>query len=310
MRSIPDDLARRPFTIGEAIECGVSIDMLRGRRFRRLFRGVYVMADVELTHLQWLGAALSLLPKDAVVSHLSALMVWGFDPRCGDGLAFSTNSTAVCELPGVILHRRGGRLTPVEVRGLPVTGPDRTFVDCAIQLSLVQLVQVGDWLVHQRLTTSARLTQYCHDRHLSGVTRARRAAAYVRAGAESPMETLIRLMLGLAGLPWPDLNVNVRDDIGRFVARVDMLYPAYRVIVEYDGMQHERDPKQRQRDRERRELLEALGYRLFVITAEDLRHPRSIPMRVFAALEARGYEGPKPVMDASWCRNFLAPPNF
>jgi hypothetical protein len=235
MRAIPDALARRPFSVGEAIDHGISLDMLRGRRFRRLFRGIYVAADVELTHRQWLRAALLMLPEDAVVSHLSALMVWGFDPRLSADLAFSTNTSAVCQMAGVALHRRQGRLSPTKLRGLPVTGPDRTFVDCATQLSFVELVQVGDWLLHQGLSTHARLSRYSNDRHLSGVRKARRALAYVRRGAESPMETLIRLMLGFAGLPWPDCNVEVRDAVGRFVARVDMLYPAFRVIVKYEG---------------------------------------------------------------------------
>ena len=64
-----------------------------------------------------------------------------------------------------------------------------------------------------------------------------------------------------------------------FVARVDMLFRAFKVIVEYDGWQHERDPRQRQRDRERRERLEALGFRLIVVTDTDLRQPASIPWR-------------------------------
>ena len=307
MRSIPDQLAHRPFSVSEALDCGISVDMLRGRRFQRLFRGIYVVSDLELTYVQWLRAALLTLPKDAVVSHLSALMLWGFDARRSASLAFSTNTPLVCELPGVTLHRRRERLSPTTLLGLSVTGPDRTFVDCATELSFVQLVQVGDWLLHQGLSTPARLSRYCQDRRLSGVRKARRALAYVRPGAESPMETLVRLMLGLAGLPWPDCNVNVRDAAGRFVARVDMLYAEFLVIVEYDGLQHERDPRQRQQDRERREELEALGFRVIVITAEDLRRPRDIPRRVFAALEARGYDGVPPRMDVSWHQEFAAP---
>jgi hypothetical protein len=120
------------------------------------------------------------------------------------------------------------------------------------------------------------------------------------------METVVRLTLGFSGLPWPELNVNLHDFAGRFVARADMPFAAYRVIVEYDGIQHERDPKQRQRDREPREQLEALGFRLIVINAEDLRHPREIPLRVFAALKARGYAGNPPRLGAAWGRMFAS----
>ncbi|WP_159541572.1 DUF559 domain-containing protein [Aeromicrobium sp. 9AM] len=249
-------------------------------------------------------AALLVLPGDAVVSHLTALRLWGFDARRSDELEFSTNTHAVTALPGIRLHRRQGRLKPQERGGLPVTGPDRTFVDCASRLSLIQLVQVAEHLIHTGATTFDRLVSYCLARHLHGVRRARRAMAFVVPGSESPMETLVRLMLVFARLPCPEPNVWIVDGAGRRVARVDLLYARHKVIVEYDGWQHERNSAQRQRDRERREVLEALGYRLIVVTDADLRTPRSIPWRVHAALAARGYAGPRPVTSDVWDRWF------
>jgi hypothetical protein len=41
-REIPDQLRGRPFTRTEAIQWGVTGAMLRGKRFRRIFTGVYV----------------------------------------------------------------------------------------------------------------------------------------------------------------------------------------------------------------------------------------------------------------------------
>lgn len=305
-RDVPAVLRTRPFTIAQAEAFGVTRKMLRGRRFRRLFPGVYVLATVELTWVLWLYAAMLVLPHDAVVSHLSAMRLWGLDLRRGP-LEFSTNTTAVTEHDRIRLHRRGGRLSPSEVDGLPVTGPDRTFVDCALTLSFVQLVQLGDHLLHSGTTTYDRLERYCRERHLHGVQRARRAVLFVAEGVESPRETVVRLMLVFARLPCPVVNREVRDAGGRFVARVDMLYERYKVIVEYDGWQHERDGRQRQRDRERRELLEALGYRLIIVTDEDLRHPAAVPWRVHHALVARGYDGPEPSTSVVWLRWFTRP---
>jgi hypothetical protein len=255
--AIPDGLLDGPFTLEQAAALGVSRKVARGRRFRRLFRGVYVCAAVELTLFTWLHAALLVLPPDAVVSHLTALRLWKFEPRRSDDLEFSTNSLAVTVLPGVRLHRRQGRLTPEFRHGLPVTGPDRTFVDCGTRLSLVQLVQVAEHLIHSGATTYDRLIAYCLARHLHGVQRARRAMALVVPGSESPMETLVRLMLVFARLPCPEPNVWIVDGQGRRVARVDLLFAEFKVIVEYDGWQHERSSAQRQRDRERREVLDS-----------------------------------------------------
>ncbi|MEV7397578.1 DUF559 domain-containing protein [Aeromicrobium sp. NPDC092404] len=302
--AIPLPLLARPFTLEQAAACGVSRKVVRGRRFRRVFRGVYVSADVDLSLTTWLYAALLVLPGDAVVSHLTALRLWGFDSRRSAELEFSTNSSAVTVIPRVRLHRRQGRLTPEMRDGIPVTGPDRTFVDSATRLSIVELVQAAEHLIHTGATSFDRLVTYCLERHLHGVRRARRAMALVVPGAESPMETLVRLMLVFARLPCPEPNVWIVDDAGRRVARADLLFARQQVVVEYDGWQHERSSAQRQRDRERREVLEALGYRLIVVTDADLRTPRSIPWRVHAALAARGYDGPRPVTSEVWHRWF------
>lgn len=301
---VPDALTHGPFTLAEAAEVGVSRQVLRGRRFRLMFRGVYVLAALPLTIVVWLRAALLLMPADAVVSHRSAIRLWGFDPGGSDDLELSTNTRAQTVLKGVLLHRRIGRLHAVERSGLPVTGPDRTWVDCATTLGIVQLVQAAEHLLHTRATTYEALLRYCSERHLDGVCRARRVMALVCENVESPMETLVRLMIVFARLPCPEPNVRIVDADGRFVARVDLLCAAFQVVVEYDGWQHERDSHQRQRDRERREELEALGYRLIVITDADLRTPAQVPWRVHAALVARGYSGPSPAMNTMWHRWF------
>lgn len=56
-------------------------------------------------------------------------------------------------------------------------------------------------------------------------------------GAQSPYETRTRLVLLAAGLPRPDTQLVVRDR-GRFVARLDMGWAAWKVAVEFDGAQH------------------------------------------------------------------------
>lgn len=108
---------------------GLGRAVLEGPRFRRIFRGVYLAADVELTFDRHLAAAMLALPPDAVVSHSSAMQLYGVAPSRSGPLELSTNRGATTELEGVVLHRRQGRLHPVQIQGMPVTGPDRTFVD-------------------------------------------------------------------------------------------------------------------------------------------------------------------------------------
>lgn len=105
-------------------------------------------------------------------------------------------------------------------------------------------------------------------------------------GAESPKETSLRLLLRRAGLPAPQTQIEVRDDAGALLARLDMGWPEFMVAVEYDGDQHRHDRRQYVRDVRRLELLEQLGWIVIRVVKED--SPTQIVRRVVAALERRG----------------------
>lgn len=300
----PPSLADRAFTTAEANAAGISRDVLRGPRFRRLFRGTYIRHDLNLTTTVWLRAARLVLPSDAVISHLTALALYGFDIGVGWPLHFSTATSTHTRQQGITVHRRKGHFHPHRVRGFPVTSPERTIVDIATMVSLVELIQAADSLIHSGHTTAQVLADRAAEWHLNGVQRVRRAVRLVRHGAESPMETLLRLMIVFARLPEPACNVVIRSASGRFLARGDLVYAEFLVLVEYDGWQHERDAKQRQHDRERRELLEGTGWRVIIVTSEDLRDKREVVRRIHTALKARGYEGPAPLFNVMWDRLF------
>lgn len=290
----------RPFTTAQARAHGLTDRVLAGPRFRRLVHGVHVAADVPLDLPTCAEAALLVLPSDACASHTTAMRLHGYDPGGRLPLEFSTNTRHPRRIPGVVLHRRRGTLHPRTVSGVPTLGPDRTFVDVALRLSLPDLVAFGDHLVHHGLTTVDDLRWYVESHHLDGVRRARRTVVLVRAGAESPPETIVRLMLRFARLPEPEVNGVITDGAGQFLARGDLVYRRWKVVVEYDGLHHERDPRTRQHDIRRRELLEAEGWTVIVITAADLARPASVPSRVHTALVQHGYVGTRPVQSSLW----------
>ncbi len=168
---------------------------------------------------------------------------------------------------------------------MPTLGPRRTFVDCATVLSQRDLLAAGDWLVFNGLLDLLDLRSYVIESHLDGVRRARRIAPMVRERAASVYESYVRWDLIAAGLPEPEVNVDIHDDHGVWLARGDLVYRRWKVLVEYDGWQHERDAAQRQADHLRRERLEAAGWRLIVITIEDMRTPGIVVTRVRQALQ-------------------------
>lgn len=297
---VPSRFGRRPFTTAQARAAGISADVVRGPAFRKLFRGVYIAATVEMTFLLWLQAALLAGPADAVVSHLSALRVYGLAIGAEQPFHLSTRTSTHSRHERITTHRRLARISARMRSGIPITGPERTIIDIATKVTLVELIQAAEFMIHGRLITLDGLADYAVQHHLDGVLRTRRVLGLIRERVESPMETLVRLMIVFARLPEPACNVDIFDSVGTFIARGDLVYAERRIVVEYDGWHHERDAEQRQRDHLRRERLEATGWRVIVITAADLANKPDIVRRVHDALVARGYTGPEPHLNSMW----------
>ena len=83
------------------------------------------------------------------------------------------------------------------------------------------------------------------------------------------METLLRLLFVLSGLPVPTPQVNISDTYGVFIARVDLLAAKAKAIFEYDGAGHNA-PLIHAHDVVRWRKLRAAGYEVFPYTAADL----------------------------------------
>lgn len=291
----------RPFTREQAMAAGITDAMLRGRTsYRRLLLGVYIGAKVEMTLARWLLAVLLVAPRGSVVSHVTALRWYGYELGALLPLHVSSRTATLTRKKDVTSHRRRDRIGSRDLRGIPVTLPDRTLVDLAYDVTVPELIQAIEWMMHQGYTTIDSLIAYALERHLRGVRRVRQVIGFVREGSESPMETLVRLMIRFAHLPEPAPNLVLRDDHGLFLARGDLVYARWKVLVEYDGWHHERNAHQRQRDIGRRERLERAGWRVIVVTSHDLLAPRLIVNRVHQALLDHGYTGPGPVFSVMW----------
>ena len=197
--------------------------------------------------------------------------------------------------PGARLRASGidARVVTVEAsarfRGIPVTTAEDTFVHLGSELGLVDLVVLGDSLVSAGRTSAPALVRAAV--RVAG-PRGRvlhRAAGLVRVGVDSPMESRLRMLLVLAGLPEPVVNHIEYTDDGRWLRRFDLAYPDLRVAVEYDGRQHAESRRQWERDVERRESLDRDGWRLVVVLSRGIyREPGVTLERVAAALTYAG----------------------
>lgn len=289
---------RHPFLASEAIAAGLSPSSLKSKKFRRLFRGVYIHASVPVHPLHRVQAALLIHPPVAYASHLSAARVYRLP------VPDHADEHVTVPTPADRRPRRGIRShvsemgDAVVVNGIRVSSPTRLFVELAGLLNLVELVVVGDDLVRQGRATPAELVSACARSTTKHAKAARRAASYVRSGVDSPMETRLRMLLVLAGLPEPVINLEVYED-GRLRFRFDLCYPELKLIVEYDGRQHRDDLDQWDRDLDRHDWFDEEGWRIVQVFARGIyRRPDLTIERVLSALRSRGCRSlPRTVSD-------------
>jgi hypothetical protein len=187
------------------------------------------------------------------------------------------------------LRVRGARLEEDEITtidGIPVTTAARTALDLACWYPIGEAVAAIDALLRASDLTpkevDALVSRYPGRR---GIQRAREALSLADAGAQSPKETWLRLLLIGAALPRPQTQIPVLDEFGEVFAYLDMGWPEVKVAVEYDGQQHRNDERQYKWDNRRREKLERLGWIVVRVLAGD--KPAEIIRRVREALARR-----------------------
>ena len=103
------------------------------------------------------------------------------------------------------------------------------------------------------------------------------------------METVLRLAVVRAGLPEPHVNHPIAGASGRIVASGDLVFPAARLVVEYDGDHHRTDPEQYQTDIDRVYRIESLGWTVVRISKMHMRDGASEALaRIRQALKTNG----------------------
>jgi very-short-patch-repair endonuclease len=277
-----------PFLGSAAVAAGLLTPAeLRSSRFVAVFRDVYAPAGSALDLVERSRAAHLLLPPDGALGGYSAAALHG--AVCGP-----PNAAAEIIAPrGDVRKRRGlvvrqCALDPAdvdEVAGLRVTSPRRTADHLGRRLPLVDAVVALDALVRVGRFAPADLLHGAVGAR--GCRRLRDAVALADARAESPMETRLRVLLVLAGLPAPVPQFRVRDRSGVVRARVDLAYPDARLALEYDGAHHF-DARHGRSDRRRDLQLDDLDWHTMrFVDADLLATPHETVRRVRRRLAER-----------------------
>jgi very-short-patch-repair endonuclease len=268
------------FTRAQARAAGATDAFLQRRvgkhLYRSLHRGVYAVTSVPASwHQEVLAVCLS--RREIVAARRTAAALWELP-------GFSPGPLEFCSLHNVrsrdrIRIRRVGVLPiadVVPVGPIRATSATRTIIDLSSDADAAQLEAALDEARRRGLTSLAYLQRRLED--LVGRTNIR--AGIVRdlledrsarsAAAESVLETKAIQLLRRSGLPAPQRQHEIWAD-GALVARVDLAYPHQKIAVEVDGYEHHSAKQQWERDLLRRNRLEAAGWRVLHVTAQQLR---------------------------------------
>ena len=199
---------------------------------------------------------------DVVVSHRWAAALHGY-PLLGDLPALPDLTRP--RLPGEAADTAPGlhiAALPAEhrttLRGVPITTPARTVVDCARTLDVEAAVVLADGALRGGSTRAPDVLAACAG--WPGIEQARTVMAFADARADSALESRSRWRLHRAGLPPPDLQLTICDERGRDTGEVDFVWLEQRTILETDGQKKYGTEGVLWREKLREDALRALGF--------------------------------------------------
>lgn len=247
--------------------------LLSSGAWQRARRGIYVIGAAPATWERKVMGACLAAGEGAVASHRSAARLWALVSRSGQVQLTVADDRRV-RLAGIELHRSAllPRLDRTRVDGIPTTTVARTVSDLS---SSQDETTIGGWVDEALRAGSLELLelQSCVAR-LAGPGRT--SMATVRAvlamrlpgydPGDSNLEVRAMTILHRAGLPTPVQQHRVVRPDGR-LAFIDLAYPEPRVGIELDGWAHHGRRGAFDEDRERRNDLTLLGWRIYNFTA-------------------------------------------
>jgi hypothetical protein len=265
-------------TTAELLAAGLSADQIRTRARRGdllpLSRGIYadgararkvekLAGGVQLLRI---AAAAAAAGPDAVVSHQSAALLQRIDLV---GPAYPL-VTLTCPprrgrrgRPGVRVHAVALPAEHVTAQvGMLLTTPARTVIDLARTLDFRAGVVAANSALHRNLTTPEELRSVLAACPLrSGIRRAAEVVEFAHGLAESPLESIARVVFRDSGLPPPELQVWLGGPTEP-AARVDFYWKKYRTIAEVDGSIKYADPLRASNQLRRDAILRAEGFEI------------------------------------------------
>jgi hypothetical protein len=304
-RPVPPQLLTGPFTRTYAERLSVSSTMLEGRRFVRLFPRVWRHIDHRMTAGDWVEAARLASPAGAQVSHQTRIRLLGYDDGPERPFHLTIEGDLHIAIDDIFVHRTV-RMPPCDDSGVT---PAAAYVQCCEDLRLIDLIKMGDFLLHGDHATRAEIVEIAaRDPWRPGAEEVASVVPWLYPRSRSPKESEVRALLVAAGLPRPEVNVDLVVD-GVWLGCVDLLYRTWMLVVEYEGRQHAFDVEQFNGDIGRYGGFRRRDVAYVQATQEMLNQPRALVRHVYDELVRRGYDGPPPEFGDQWRALFRRVPS-
>ena len=252
---------------------------IRNGAWIRLFEGIYRHASTPPTWESDLLAACLTGGTGTVASHRSAARLYGLAGGTDQLTEITCQRWRRSRYARLVVHESKAlyETDVTVVNGIATTTVERTLLDLGavrgtltVQMAFDRAVATGLTTWHQVDDTLGRLARSGRP----GVTRLRSVLALRSPSQrvpESERETLLLDLMARYGLPAPIPQLQVTDNEGQLLARVDAGYPMHRVALEYDSDQVHTEPNALARDNARRNRLIAAGWTVISARNQDIK---------------------------------------
>lgn len=230
-----------------------------------LHKGVFLWGRVDATPRARWRAAILASGEGAVVSHASALALWGL-AKAADGPVDVTVVGHRARSEGVRGHE-SRPLDPGDLRdvgGIRATAPARTLLDNAARLPARELADAVELAQVKRLVTKGDMAAAIGRSPRRAGARALRALLDEPAFTRSLAERRLVALLRAAKLPQPLFNAYAEG------FEIDALWPRQRIVLEFDSYAFHATRSAFERDRRKTAALTRRRYMVLRTTWHEL----------------------------------------
>lgn len=274
------------FRASDAKQCGVDrfalARLVASQHVVLLYEGVFRFAGAPDSWRSRARAAVWAGGETCALTHRGARKLWGVPGGARAPIAVIGERWDRTQHADLEVHEMTGLDTEqdfTEEHGLTVVVADLAILQIAgEEWTNVEHVERAIYAARRRgHVTNASLQEYLYRRARRGrpgVCKLRDAielSALHARPTDSEMETTLVQALRGRGIPELVFQFVLRDDDGRFIARVDAAVPDWRILLEYQSDQEHLDPADVRRDNARRLWAAQYGYWMLPVYSTDLR---------------------------------------